>query len=70
MLTMGVLGTGLVATPVALAQQDANAPERLRPPTPSKEEKAPTVLMMLLSVVLIGAIVGPCVIPSKRGHQD
>ena len=68
-ISVGVLGTSFVATPLAAAQ-DAPEQERLRPPTPAREEKAPTILMMLMSAVLIAAVVGASVIPSKRGHQD
>jgi hypothetical protein len=69
-IAVGVLGTSFIASPAAMAQDGDNTQERLRPPTPAREEKAPTISMMLLSAVLIAAVVGASVIPSKRGHQD
>lgn len=50
-----------------LAAQEGGAP---RPPTTNEEDTSPQILNYVLLAVLVGAVVGASVLPSKRGHQD
>lgn len=66
-----VFGCGLAMSGVpVLAQAAKEAPVKLQPPTPGAPDTPPMVWNVLLSVVIIGLIVGAAMIPSKRGHQD
>lgn len=64
---MVVLTSGAVAQP-----QDGQTPAtpQLRPPTPGKPDDPPVIMNYLSLVVIIAAVVGANLIPSKRGHQD
>jgi hypothetical protein len=68
-----VLVMPVAVVPVAWAQQpaaDANAPKPPAPPTPGKPDEPPVVMNILTMVIIIAAVVGANLIPSKRGHQD
>lgn len=69
-LLAGVVA-GLLALP-AFAQPATGRPteELLRPPTPLQQDKPPTIRTFITAIVIVGAVVGVALIPSKRGHQD
>lgn len=69
----------LTAVPLSLAQeglgvggQDETAKKELpRPPIARKADpKPPHMWNMLAVIVIVGAVFGANMIPSKRGHQD
>lgn len=61
----------LVATTVAWAQPPAaDAPAAPSPPTPGKPDEPPVVMNYFVMLVILGAVIGASLIPSKRGHQD
>jgi len=69
---MGVAGAIAAVScvaPPAYAQQGDPAAE-LSPPTPGKIDKPPTVWNYLTMILIVAAVVGANLIPSKRGHQD
>ncbi|MBX3388356.1 MAG: hypothetical protein KF691_02745 [Phycisphaeraceae bacterium] len=67
-------GFALALASSAVAQvSTADLSERPRPPIPKAAEQLMTghgVLMILIGVILIGLVVGTCLIPAKRGHLD
>lgn len=73
-LTPLVLAASLLAlAPVARAQDEA--PETTytagRAPVPTKADNSPPrAWMYLFILILVAAIIGTNMIPSKRGHQD
>ena len=72
-LLAAMLVAPMVAVPLALAQQpatDPNAAKPPAPPTPSKPDDPPLVMNYMTMILIIGAVVGANLIPSKRGHQD
>jgi hypothetical protein len=42
----------------------------LRPPTPRKSDDPPYIWSIFVMIVIVGAVFGANMIPSKRGHQD
>jgi hypothetical protein len=65
-----VVGVILCATPEASAQPNQpEAPQQVRPPVPGNPDKNP-ILVTLVGFLIVGAVLGAAVIPSKRGHQD
>jgi hypothetical protein len=42
----------------------------LRPPTPRKSDDPPYIWNIFVMLVIVGAVFGANMIPSKRGHQD
>jgi hypothetical protein len=65
-------GASMLASP-AMAQpggKKKNAEVRAEPPTPKKSDRPPTLWNYLILIVVLGAVFGANVIPSKRGHQD
>lgn len=59
------------ATLPAIAQPPAPAPVSVTPPTPSKpDDQAPSVLSLLATLVIVGAVAAPALLNPKRGHQD
>ena len=64
-------GMSLLATP-AQAQPGKKKHEQVRaePPTPKKSDNPPTLWNYLILIVILGAVFGANMIPSKRGHQD
>lgn len=66
-----LLGFGpAVVLGVVSAAAAQSRTQDITPPKPAKEESPPIVLNYLAAVVIVGAAVGACLIPSKRGHQD
>ena len=64
-------GTVALLAPAASAQISSSTEnERLTPPTPGKPDTPPALTNYLTIVIIIGAVVGASLIPSKRGHQD
>jgi hypothetical protein len=59
-----------VLTAAPAAAQDQPAAPQLQPPTPTKPDKPPSVMNYLTMIIIIAAVVGANMIPSKRGHQD
>lgn len=52
-------------------QDDTQVKETPRPPIARKSDPKPPVLWNILAfVIIIGAVFGANMIPSKRGHQD
>jgi len=41
-----------------------------KPPAPKETPKAPAILNIMLLAVSAAGVIGVCLIPSKRGHQD
>jgi hypothetical protein len=68
--TMAFLAPVIFITPMAMAQDAAPPAAGLRPPQPTKEEEPPYILTLLLLALIVGAVIGGNLIPSKRGHQD
>ena len=65
-------GMSLLASP-AQAQPNTKkkgAEVRAEPPTPKKSDNPPTLWNYLILIVILGAVFGANMIPSKRGHQD
>lgn len=67
-------GCALAVASAAVAQVGtADLSERPRPPIPKATEQLMTghgVLMIIIGVILLGLVVGACLIPVKRGHLD
>ena len=59
----------LTAAAVLLCAGSAFA-QSLRPPTPRKSDDPPYVWSIFVMIVIVGAVFGANMIPSKRGHQD
>lgn len=70
-VALGGMALAAFALPV-LAQQarKGDAPAPLKPPTPGAPDTPPMIWNVLLTVLVVGMIVGVALIPSKRGHQD
>lgn len=63
-------GAVLVLAPQASAQPNQpEAPQQVRPPVPGNPDKNP-ILVTLVGFLIVGAVLGAAIIPSKRGHQD
>lgn len=66
--------SGVVTASTALAQvATGDLSERPTPPIPKSPEQlmgGHGILMILLGVILLGLVVGACLIPVKRGHMD
>jgi hypothetical protein len=64
-------GMSLVAAP-AQAQPNTKKKVEVRaePPTPRKSDNPPTIWNYLILFVILAAVFGANMIPSKRGHQD
>ncbi len=58
---------GACVTPAALAQGGGG---HIRPPTPKKSDDPPYIWNIFVLIVIVGAVFGANMIPSKRGHQD
>jgi hypothetical protein len=64
-LTLGCL------TPAAPAQPPAKPDDTIRMPAPKKADENPPTLWGYLAVfIILAAVFGANMIPSKRGHQD
>jgi hypothetical protein len=62
---------GVASSSLAQPAPDPNAPPKPpAPPTLGKPDEPPTVMSFLVMVLIIGAVMGANLIPSKRGHQD
>jgi len=59
----------LAAAVVVLCAGSALA-QSLRPPTPRKSDDPPYIWNIFIMLVIVGAVFGASMIPSKRGHQD
>lgn len=78
--TMMVMGLGAgaamaqlggLAPPGSPDEKGASSFQGGKAPTPKKADPEPPVLMGYLAIIIIvGAVVGANMIPSKRGHQD
>lgn len=70
----GVLVSAVLLSSTAIAQvATGDLAERPRPPIPKSPEQlmgGHGVLMIILGVILLGLVVGACLIPVKRGHMD
>ncbi|MGH7242279.1 MAG: hypothetical protein ACREJD_02540 [Phycisphaerales bacterium] len=70
----GACLSGLVSASNVLAQvATADLSERPRPPIPKAPEQlmgGHGILMIIIGVILLGLVVGACLIPVKRGHMD
>jgi len=65
LLTLGCLA------PPAAAQPPAKPDDTIRMPAPKKADENPPTLWAYLAVfIILGAVFGANMIPSKRGHQD
>lgn len=66
-LAVAVLGTAGLAG----AQDEQPAETRLQPPTPTiREDTGGGLVQAGVAILLMAAVVGANLIPSKRGHQD
>ncbi|MBL8874571.1 MAG: hypothetical protein JNM86_02110 [Phycisphaerae bacterium] len=69
-----VCASGVLTASTALAQvATGDLAERPTPPIPKSPEQlmgGHGILMILLGVILLGLVVGACLIPVKRGHMD
>lgn len=66
------LATSLLASP-ALAQpkKAANPADSIAaPPVPKKADTPPVVWNIVVGIIIVGAVFGANMIPSRRGHQD
>jgi hypothetical protein len=62
---------GVASSALAQPAPDPNAPPKPpAPPTLGKPDEPPTVMSFLVMVLIIAAVMGANLIPSKRGHQD
>jgi hypothetical protein len=62
----------LAALPV-VAQVTTAAPDKPRPPVPTKPEDlggGAMVMMIIFGLGLLAIVIGACLMPSKRGHMD
>jgi len=70
----GVCVSGVLLASSAMAQvATGDLAERPRPPVPKSPEELMAghgVLMIILGVILLGLVIGACLIPVKRGHMD
>ncbi|MBX3379876.1 MAG: hypothetical protein KF805_07255 [Phycisphaeraceae bacterium] len=70
----GLCLSGLTIASNAVAQvATADLAERPRPPVPKAPEQlmgGHGVFMILIGLILLGLVVGACLIPVKRGHMD
>ncbi|MEO1008382.1 MAG: hypothetical protein AAFX79_07430 [Planctomycetota bacterium] len=65
------LGLLAVAGVAVLALHAAPAlGQTISPPRPQSPGDAPVLSNIGIAILVVGAIVGATVIPSKRGHQD
>jgi|GEM_PF-2528252 len=64
------VGAAALAPSASAQISSASENERLTPPTPGKPDTPPAITNYLTIVVIVGAVVGASLIPSKRGHQD
>lgn len=67
------LGAMTIASNAMAQVATADLAERPRPPVPKSPEQlmgGHGVLMILCGVILLGLVVGACLIPVKRGHMD
>lgn len=62
----------LSTLPAPAQAQNAHqkAEERIDPPVPRKADRPPVLWNYLVLIIIIGAVFGANMIPSKRGHQD
>lgn len=68
-----LLAGGALASNTLAQVATADLAERPRPPIPKSPEQLMAghgVLMILVGVILLGLVVGACLIPAKRGHLD
>lgn len=66
-------GLSAVQAPAVAQVQTADLAERPTPPVPKGQESLMAghgILMIILGLILLGLVIGTCLISPKRGHMD
>lgn len=72
-LLVALAGVSALPAPAIAQVGTADLAERPKPPVPKTQEDlmgGHGILMIILGLILLGLVIGTCLISPKRGHMD